>query len=57
MFFWDHPFKMSAFFRGGVKQWPTLPTNSSKKNFRREGLGVENHENLPTSKMDGPFHE
>ena len=29
---WDHPFKMSAFFRGrGVKHLPNLPTDSSKK--------------------------
>ena len=28
----DHPFKTSAFFRGrGVKNWPNLPTDSSKK--------------------------
>ena len=28
----DHPFKTSAFFRGGgVKNWPNLPTDNSKK--------------------------
>ena len=28
----DHPFKMSTFLRGeGVKNWPNLPTDSSKK--------------------------
>ena len=28
----DHPFKTSPFFRGrGVKNWPNLPTDSSKK--------------------------
>ena len=28
----DHPFKTSAYFRGGgVKNWPNLPTDSSKK--------------------------
>ena len=30
--FGDHPFKTSAFFMGGgVKNWPKLPTDSSKK--------------------------
>ena len=28
---WDHPFKTSVFFRGGVKNWPNLPTDSGKK--------------------------
>ena len=29
---WDHPFKTSAICRGGgVKNWPNLPTDSSKK--------------------------
>ena len=29
---WDHPFKTSARLRGGgVKNWPNLPTDSSKK--------------------------
>ena len=29
---WDHPFKTSTFLRGGgVKNWPNLPTDSSKK--------------------------
>ena len=53
----DHPFKTSAFFRGGgVKNWPNLQMDSSKKNCRREGVGVKNCENLPTSLMDGPIH-
>ena len=43
----DHPFKMSAFFKGGgVKNLPNLPMDSSKK---LPGLGVKNRENLPTS--------
>ena len=32
----------------GVKNWPNLPTDSSK-NCQREGVGVKNSENLPTS--------
>ena len=34
----DHPFKTSAFFRGGgVKNWPNLLTDSSKKLPMGEG--------------------
>ena len=28
---WGHPFKTSAFYRGGVKNWPNLPMDRSKK--------------------------
>ena len=32
MYIRDHPFKTSACLRvGGVKNWPKLPTDSSKK--------------------------
>ena len=38
---WDHPFKTSACLRGGgVKNWPNLPTDSSKK-LPTEGVGVK----------------
>ena len=51
----DHPFKASAFLREwGIKNWPKLPTDSSKKCQRRR-VGVKNRENLPTSEMDGPL--
>ena len=54
--FRDHPFQMSAFFRGvGVKILPNLPTDNSKE-CRRRGVGVKNRENLPTSELDGPLH-
>ena len=54
---WDHPFKTSAFLRGeGVKNWPNLTTDSSKK-LPAEGEGVKNRENLPTSEKDGPCEE
>ena len=36
---------------GGVKNWPNLPTDSSKKLPTGGGRG----KNLSTSKMDGPF--
>ena len=37
---WDHPFKTSAFFKGGgVKKWPNLTTDSSKKLPKGEGRG------------------
>ena len=42
-------------FVGGRGQ--NLPTDSSKKNCRREGIVVKNHKNLPTSWMDGSLHE
>jgi hypothetical protein len=49
----NHPLKTSAFFRGrGVKNWPNLPTDSSKK-LPTEGVEVKTHENLQTSEMDG----
>jgi hypothetical protein len=48
--FRDHPLKTSAFFRGeGVKNWPKLPIDSSKKTAAGRGVGVKNCENLPTS--------
>ena len=51
----DHPFKTSAFLRGvGVKNWPNLPTNSSKKTATDQGF--KNRENLPMSSMDGPLY-
>ena len=46
----DHSFKTSARLRGGgVKNWPNLPTDSSKKLPTEGGVGVKNRENLPTS--------
>ena len=37
---WDHPFKTSACLRGGgVKNWPNLPTDSSKKLPTEGGRG------------------
>ena len=43
----DHPLKTSAFLRrGGVKNWPNLPTDISKK---LPTEGVKNREKLPTS--------
>ena len=36
----DHPFKTSAFLRGGgVKNWPNLSQDSSKKLLTEEGRG------------------
>ena len=36
----DHPFKTSACLRGGgVKNWPNLPTDSSKKLPTEGGRG------------------
>ena len=36
----DHPFKTSAFLRGGgFKNWPNLPTDSIKKLPTEEGRG------------------
>ena len=36
----DHPFKTSACLRGGgVKNWPNLPTDSSKKMPTERGRG------------------
>ena len=52
---WDHPSKTLAFLRGGVKNLPNLPADSSKKNCRQRGKGLKNREKLPTSSMDGPF--
>ena len=44
----DHPFKTSAFFRGGgVKYLPNLPTDSSKKTADGRGVGVKNREKFP----------
>jgi hypothetical protein len=43
------PFKTSEFFRGeGVKNLANLPMNSCK-NCSQVGVGVKNHEKLPTS--------
>ena len=39
-----HLCRTSSFFRGrwgGVKNRPNLPTDSSKKNFRREGVRAQ----------------
>ena len=36
----DHPFKTSAFLRGGeVKNWPNLPMDISKKLLTEGGRG------------------
>ena len=46
----DHPFKTSAYFRGGgIKNWPNLPMDNNKKTADGRGVGVNNRENLPTS--------
>ena len=49
----DHPFKALTFFRGEGSN--ICKMDSIKKNCRRWGVGVKNHRNLPTSKMDGPL--
>ena len=54
----DHPFKTSAHLRGGgVKNWPNLPTDSSKKLPTEGGKGSKIVKNCRRLKWMVPYLE